>query len=253
MIQRRLQQIRDYLSQNPRSSVHELQNALNVSRATIRRDLIELEEQGVLVRVHGGVIHSDFLAGEPTFDRRHQQHADEKSAIGQAVSEMVRSNQTVFLDAGTTCLEVARRLLLREDVKLFTNSLRVMSEAMRGQAQVICIGGTLRRVSEGLVDTFALNWLENLHFDIAVVGASGICPKRGLSTTELSEAAVKQAVIDRADKVILAADASKLGHPASVRFAKWSQIDHWVVNQKVTCTPKGSKPQIHIVDSVNGD
>ena len=121
MIQQRLQQIRNYLKDHPRSSVYELQQALQVSRATIRRDLIELENQGVLVRVHGGVVHSDFLAGEPSFDRRHQQRAEGKSAIGQGVSELIQPNQSVFLDAGTTCLEVARRLLLREDLKLFTN------------------------------------------------------------------------------------------------------------------------------------
>ncbi|MFG0249431.1 MAG: DeoR/GlpR family DNA-binding transcription regulator [Phycisphaeraceae bacterium JB051] len=243
MLHKRLQQIRDYLNQNPRCSVQELQDAMHVSRATIRRDLIELEEQGILVRVHGGVIHSDFLAGEPTFDRRHQLHAKGKSAIGQTVSEMITSNQSVFIDAGTTCLEAARRLLLREDVKLFTNSLRVMSEAMRGQATVICIGGTLRRVSEGLVDTFALNWLENLHFDVAIIGASGLCPKRGLSTTELSEAAVKQAVIERSDSVILAADASKLGLPESVQFAKWNAITCWVVDQQID---RSKRPRLNI-------
>ncbi|MAX27815.1 MAG: DeoR family transcriptional regulator [Phycisphaeraceae bacterium] len=245
MIQQRLQQIRNYLKDHPRSSVYELQQALQVSRATIRRDLIELENQGVLVRVHGGVVHSDFLAGEPSFDRRHQQRAEGKSAIGQGVSELIQPNQSVFLDAGTTCLEVARRLLLREDLKLFTNSLRVMSEAMRGACQVICIGGTLRRVSEGLVDSLAMNWLEKLHFDVTVIGASGLCPKRGLSTTELSEAAVKQAAIARADRVILASDAGKLGQPASVQFAKWSQIDHWVVDEKVA-KPASTQLKVHV-------
>jgi DeoR/GlpR family transcriptional regulator of sugar metabolism len=245
MLQQRLQQIRNYLKENPRSSVIELQNALDVSRATIRRDLIELEKQGILVRVHGGVIHSDFLAGEPTFDRRHQQHAQGKSAIGQTASELVTANQSVYLDAGTTCLEVARRLLLREDIKLYTNSLRVMSEAMRGQCQVICIGGTLRRVSEGLVDSFAMRWLENLHFDVAIIGASGLCAKRGVSTTELSEAAVKQEAIAHADRVILVSDASKLGHPAAVQFAKWDQIDHWVVDGKVP-RPAGTSIKVHV-------
>lgn len=233
MLHRRHQQIRDWLAHHPRCSVQELQDAMAVSRATIRRDLIELEQQGVLVRVHGGVVNSDFLAGEPTFDRRHQHQVQQKRAIGEVASALIKPNVSVFVDAGTTCLEVARRLMIREDVKIFTHSIRVLVEAQHGQADVICIGGKLRRVSEALVDSFALNWLEHLHFDVAVIGVSGLCPKRGLSTTELSEAAVKQAVIANADQVILVANASKLDHPAPVHFAKWDQIDHWVVDELV--------------------
>ncbi|HCD35275.1 MAG TPA: DeoR/GlpR transcriptional regulator, partial [Phycisphaerales bacterium] len=162
-------------------------------------------------------------------------------------SELIKSNQTVFIDAGSTCLEVARRLLLREDIKLFTHSVRVLVEAQRGQADVTCIGGTLRRVSEALVDTFALNWLENLHFDVAIIGASGLCLKQGLSTTELSEAAVKQEVITRSEQVILAADSSKAGHPTAVNFAKWDQVSDWVVDQKID-RPRGSRYRLIVAD-----
>ena len=233
MLHKRHQEIRDWLAHHPRCSVQELQDAMAVSRATIRRDLIELEQQGVLVRVHGGVVNSDFLAGEPTFDRRHQHQVQQKRAIGQAAAALIKPNVSVFVDAGSTCLEVARRLMIREDVKIFTHSIRVMVEAQHGQADVICIGGKLRRVSEALVDSFALSWLDHLHFDVAIVGVSGLCPKQGLSTTELSEAAVKQAIIARADQVILVANASKLGEPAPVHFAKWDQIGQWVVDEKV--------------------
>lgn len=249
MLHKRLQQIRDWLTHHPRCSVQELQDALHVSRATIRRDLIELEAQGVLVRVHGGVVHSDFLAGEPTFDRRHQQQVVQKRRIGEMAAGLIAPNESVFIDAGTTCLEVARRLLIREDVKLFTHSLRVMAEALRGQADVICIGGTLRRVSEALVDSLALNWLDNLHFHAAIIGASGLCPRRGMSTTELSESAVKQAVIARSDRVILVADSSKLAHPTAVNFATWDHITHWVTDRKVE-RPRGARFQILVAESV---
>ena len=249
MLHRRHQQIRDWLTRHPRCTVTELQEGLKVSRATIRRDLIELEQQGVLVRVHGGVIHSDFLAGEPTFDRRHQQCTDQKRSIGQAAAALIESNQTVFIDAGTTCLEVARHLLLREDIRIFTNSIRVMVEAQHGQADVTCIGGKLRRVSEALIDSLSLNWLENLHFDAAIIGVSGLCLKNGLSTTELSEATIKQAVIANSDQAILVADACKLGHPAAVNFAKWDQMTHWVVDQKIT-KPCAGKVQMVVADHV---
>lgn len=245
MLHRRHQQIRQILSHQPRSSVQELQDTLGVSRATIRRDLIELEQQGVLVRVHGGVVHSDYHAGEPTFDRRHQHRSVQKQRIGQAACTLVKSNQSIFIDAGSTCLEVARRLLLREDLKLFTHSIRVMVEAQRGQADVICVGGKLRRVSEALVDTFALSWLDHLHFDVAFIGASGLCPKRGLSTTELSEAAVKETVIARSDQVVVVADSSKYGHPTAVNFAKWDQVSDWVVEQKVD-RPRGSRYRLMV-------
>lgn len=219
------------LVRRPRWTVKQLQREMRVSRSTLRRDLLELEQRGDVVRVHGGVMHRDFLQGEPTFDRRGKEAVAAKRAIAATAALLVPENASVYLDAGTTCLEVGRRLLLRADLKLFTHSLRLAAEAAASNAaaSVVLIGGEVRSVSQAVVGGLALAWLGHLRFDVALVAASGVTAE-GTSTTELTEAAMKQAVLDRSGRAILLADAAKWGRPAAVRFAGLKQFETWVVD-----------------------
>lgn len=224
----------DQLVRRPRWVITELQDEMGVSRSTLRRDLVELEARGDVVRVHGGVVHRDYLQGEPTFDRRGKEAVQAKRAIGAAAAELVPSNSIVYIDAGTTCHEVARRLLLRSDVKLFTHSLRLAMDAATtdAPADVVLIGGEVRKVSQAVVGGLALEWLKNLHFDLAFVAASGLDPE-GASTTELSESAMKAAIIARSTRSVLVADAQKWTSTAAVRFARWPQLSTWIVDPAV--------------------
>ncbi|MEX0654347.1 MAG: DeoR/GlpR family DNA-binding transcription regulator [Phycisphaeraceae bacterium] len=235
MVHDRLERIKALLAQHPRCSVTRIQKHLGVSRATARRDLLELEAQGALVRVHGGVINREYLHAEPTFDLRSRAATDAKRRIGQRAAALVGEGEAVFVDAGTTCLEAGLLLLLRRDVRIFTNSVRLLAEARHGEAEVTCVGGSVRRPTEAMVGALALAWLKELRFDIAILGASGISKEEGASTTELSEAAIKQAAIERSRQRVLVADASKQERPAAVTFAGWSQFDYWV-----TDTARGS-------------
>ncbi len=204
---------------------------MRVSRSTLRRDLLELEERGHIVRVHGGVVHRDFLNGEPTFDRRGKQAVEAKRAIGAKAAERIGENTSVYVDAGTTCIEVGRHAMPRADIKLFTHSLRLASDAASANAaaSVVLVGGEVRNLSHALVGGLSLEWLKQLRFDIAFIAASGV-DAEGLSTTELSEAAVKQAIIERSKQVVLVADSTKWDRPAAVRFADWKRINTWVVD-----------------------
>jgi DeoR/GlpR family transcriptional regulator of sugar metabolism len=209
----------------------QLQREMRVSRSTLRRDLVELEERGDVVRVHGGVVHRDFLQGEPTFDRRGREAVVAKRAIAAVAAGLVEENASVYLDAGTTCLEVGRHLLLRADVKLFTHSLRLASDAAASDAaaSVVLVGGEVRKVSQAVVGGLALQWLAQLRFDVAFVACSGISAE-GASTTELTEAAIKQAILKRTSRSVLVADAGKWNRAAAVRFAGWKQFHTWVVD-----------------------
>jgi DeoR/GlpR family transcriptional regulator of sugar metabolism len=219
--------------------VTQLQREVRVSRSTLRRDLVELERAGDVVRVHGGVVHRDYLQGEPTFDRRGRQAVAAKGAIAAAAAAMVPDNAAVYLDAGTTCAAVGRHVLLRPDAKVFTHSLRLAADAAStdAPAALVLVGGEVRKVSQAVVGGLALRWLEHLQFDVAFVAASGVSAE-GVSTTELTEAAVKQAVISRAAKAVLVADAGKWDRPAAVRFAGWEQFGAWVVDSAV---PKAAR------------
>lgn len=220
------------LRKKPRWSVDDLLRELPISRSTLRRDLLELERLRSVVRVHGGAMHPDYLRGEPTFDRRGRERAGEKQAIAAAAVTLIPDNSTVYLDAGTTAMEVGRLLLPRTNLKLFTHSIRLMALAGEGCASITCIGGEYRAASDAVVGGLNLNWLEHLRFDVAVIGASGLSTTAA-STTELSECAVKQAIISRAERRILVCDSGKWNHPAAVQFARWREFQVWVTDENL--------------------
>ncbi len=227
----RQSQILDYLRKHPSSSVTQLQIKLGVSRSTLRRDLVELEEQGAIVRVHGGVVHRDSLRGEPTYDRRGREATQAKRRIAAAAAALVPEGCVVYLDAGTTCAELGRLLAVRKDIRIFTHSVRLLIEVGESAASLTCLGGEYRPVSQAVVGGLALDWLSHLHFDFGFIGASGLDAETGASTTELSEAALKQAIVERSDRVILAADARKWEKPAAVNFAGWQSIHTLVTDE----------------------
>ena len=213
----------------PRVALPRLQRELGVSRSTLRRDLLELEHLGEVVRVRGGVMHADFVRGEPSFERRRASHIAEKKAIARRAAECVPENATVYLDAGSTCLELGRLLVARPDLRIYTHSIRLLADAsaVDAQASIVCLGGEYRQVSEAVVGGLTAAWMSHLCFDLCFVAASGVAPE-GCSTTEMSEMNVKQAMIRNSRTVILLADSSKWAVPSSVRFDDWGGIDTWV-------------------------
>ena len=221
--------ILEKLRRQPRMAVEDLRRSLKVSRSTLRRDLLDLEERGELLRVHGGVLHPDHVRGEPSVEARRGRGVAAKRAMAAAAARLVESGSTVFVDAGTSCLELGRLLSLRDDVRIYTNSLPLLTECGGNAARMNCIGGEFRHAGQATVGALAWAWLDRLRFDVAFLGASGL-DERGVSTTEFMEASVKQAACVAAERAVLLADHGKLGQPAAVRFADWSTFSHWVVD-----------------------
>lgn len=221
------------LEKEMRMTVHDLQALVKASPATVRRDLRILEDQGRIVRVHGGVVHPNYLEGEPSFAQKSREAVVAKSAIAEEALSLVPPGASVFVDSGTTCLEVGRRLLARKDLTLFTNSVPLAALGGSRAARVICIGGEVREVSRALVGALALTWLGHIRFDVAVIGASGLCPEEGITTTELSEASVKQKLVQRSGTRILVADSSKWGVPRSIAFGRWEEFQYWITDGSI--------------------
>jgi len=217
----------ELLEERGRLSNADLMDALKVSSATLRRDLAELETDGKLMRFHGGAAHPSALRGEPSFEEKSRAAIGEKRAIAAAAADLVLPNNTVFLDAGTTCLEVGRILMERKDLTLIGNSIAFAHLAREASARIICVGGEVRGVSGALVGALALSWLGHLRADIAFVGASGLTME-GPSTTELFEAETKQALIRQATVRVLVSDATKWGRASAVRFAGWHDFSNWI-------------------------
>jgi len=214
-------------------SVGDLVKRLDASAATVRRDLIRLEQAGKVLRTHGAVMDRRRLEGEPSFSVKRQRIPGVKRRIGRAVAEEISPGASVFVDAGTTCLEAGLVLLERGGHTIYTNSLPLLYHAGGASSTLIGVGGEVRAISGALVGAMALEWLDHLRFDFAVIGASGLEEASGPLTTELKEAAVKKLAVERARTAILAADSGKLGAAADVRFADWSDFHLWLCDEEL--------------------
>lgn len=205
--------------------VEELQSELGVSVATVRRDLDELARTWAVRRVHGGAVALDRGAVEPVFDAKAAEAAIEKRRIAHAALARIQPGETVFLDSGSTVLELARLLDGRSDLTVVTNSLPVAVELIGRGPRVIVLGGELRALSRAIVGPLTRYLLQELYIDRAFMGTLGLSIEAGLTTSDASEAFTKELVLDRAREVVLLADSRKFGTRSFANAGRLEQID----------------------------
>ncbi len=240
------------LSEKGRLTLAEIQSRLGISAATARRDAEELSEAGLARRTHGGLLPPDFSLSEPVYTRKAEKATGIKVRLGQAAAAMLPEDGTVFVDAGTSCLEVGRALLDRPNLRIFTNSVSLLTIAAEARATVNAIGGEVRPISLALTGAMALDWMQKLRFDAAIIGASGLDQDAGAFTTELSEASVKGEALRRSRLRILVAHGEKWGHPSAVQFAPWSAFHHLFTDRVPPYTGQStslsiSNVKIHVI------
>jgi DeoR/GlpR family transcriptional regulator of sugar metabolism len=205
--------------------VEDLKAELGVSTATIRRDLHELEEEGELRRVHGGAVSVDVRPIEARFEAKAARNPEQKRRIATRAAAMVEPDSKVYLDAGSTCLELARLLASRTDITVVTNSLPAIVELAGAGPRLVVIGGELRSLSQALVGPLSVPVLDQLYLDHAFVGTFSLSLEAGLTTTDPAEAFTKQHVLSRTREAVLLMDSSKLGTRSFAHAGRLDQID----------------------------
>ncbi len=202
---------------------------LDVSADTIRRDLRELDEAGLLRRVHGGALprHGDAAP----FQARARRAPEAKASIARRAATCVRDGQTIVLDGGTTTLEVARAL--RDDLRarvITTSPPIALALADHPGLEVTIVGGELRPDSLVTVGAAAVDALRMIRADVVFLGVCGLHPEIGVTTADLEERHVKAAMIDGAAEVVALADHDKLGTAMSVVVAPLSAVTRLVTD-----------------------
>jgi len=213
--------------------LEELSAALNVSPATVRRDLDELAAAGAVRRVHGGVVSIDAAPGEPRFDDKAAEAADEKERIAARAVELLQPDDTVYLDSGSTVLAAARRLVGWDRLTVVTNSLPAAVELAGRGPRLIIVGGELRDRSRAIVGPLTRHLLDEIRVDRALMGTYALSLEDGLTTTDPAEAFTKQLVLDRAREVILLADHRKVGLRSFVRAGGLEAVDVLVTDAAI--------------------
>lgn len=221
------------LGERGRLTLAEIGPLLGVSSATVRRDASMLVEFGLAQRTHGGLLPPSFSLSEPAYHRKTEKAAGIKARLARTAVRLLPEHGTVFIDAGTTCLEVGRALLDRPNLRIFTNSVPLLGLAADAAAAVVGLGGEVRKTSLSLVGGLAQAWMEQLRFDAAVIGASGLDGAAGPSTTELTEAGLKVDALRRARMRVLIAHGEKWERPAAVRIAPWSAFHHFITDRNL--------------------
>lgn len=203
------------LSQQEVISINELVEQLEVSHMTIRRDIAKLEKLGKVLSVSGGVQLTKVLHQEPSHDAKATQHANEKAMIGLIASQLVQQNATVYLDAGTTTLEIAHQLANRDDLLFITNDFVIAAFLTHhSKSELYHTGGRIDRENQSSVGSKVSDFLAGMNVDIAFVSTSS-WNLRGISTPSEPKVIVKRAVAAAAQKVILVSDSSKYGKVAT--------------------------------------
>jgi DeoR/GlpR family transcriptional regulator of sugar metabolism len=197
------------------ATVPDLVALTGASEMTIRRDLDFLAQQGVLERVRGGARTLLLRGQEPPFALRVHEGLDAKRRIAAEVASLINDGETVLLDSGTTCLQVAHLLRGRQVtvMPLSLQAIHILSDAPAPTALLVP-GGRPRAGEGALTGPLTLASLAALRFDTAIVGCCGLSAAEGLTAYDLDDAAVKKAIITSSRRVIAAADAGKLGRTA---------------------------------------
>ncbi len=227
----RLATILEELSAARSVAVATLAGRLGVSAATIRRDLTLLQEQRLCSRTHGGAVAQGVLYELP-LRYKGARHQEEKGLIAKAAAGHVEDGMVVGLTGGTTCTEVARALVDRQKLTVVTNALNIASElAVRPNLRLVVTGGTARPESYELVGPIAEKALSELHLDVVFIGVDGIDPAAGCTTHHEVEANTDLALIQRAKRVIVVADSSKLGRAAFARICPIESVDALITDR----------------------
>lgn len=203
-----------------------LATELSASEATIRRDVAVLAAQGLLERTHGGARSAKGTHELPERLRGSRNPAA-KTRIAVAAARMIpEGKHAIGLTGGTTAASVLRALAHRDDLTIITNSLSIGLEAAeQGQARVLIAGGVLRPNSLELVGSLAESTLRLVNVGTAIIGADGISSVGGLTTHDEIEARTNHTMIERAQRVIVVVDSSKVGHVTLSKMAELSEID----------------------------
>jgi DeoR/GlpR family transcriptional regulator of sugar metabolism len=224
-------QILEVIQRNGGMSVGELARAHDVSPVTVHRDLEQLAREGLVERVHGGARALRPAEGggmiATAWTQRTRQAGAAKKAIAARAAELVDHGSTVFLDASTSALALARRLMENppNELTLVTNSPAIVYEGGAEPIHVVCCPGELDPHMRMLTGRWTVEFIEELHFDLAFVSAAGITLEAGLTTARRPLADVVNAARAHAERCIGLIDATKFGRASLLTIARAQELD----------------------------
>lgn len=214
-----------------RVRVNGLARRFSTSAVTIRSDLNELHQRGLVLRSHGGAVLPDTILRESPVHERLKAHSEEKRRIGAMAATLISNGDTIILDSGTTTLEIARQIKKKPGLQVITNGVNIAAELLDARdVQVFIVGGTVRGESASISGHFTEEMFEQFSADKLFLSGAGCDLEFGVSGANLEETMVNRAMMRIAREIILVADASKFSKRSMSRIAPFSEIDTVITN-----------------------
>ena len=228
----RRQQLSEVLARRGFADLSALAAELGVSESTVRRDLTQLEEEGVARRTHGGAVFVSDRFSALNYSAREMTAVAEKQAIGRMVASLIEDGETILLDGGTTTFQVAKNLLSRT-LQVVTNSLPIANVlSCAGNIELTFVGGYIYPRTGVALGPIVVQTLAPLHVNKAIISTAGVT-EEGLFNANMLMVESEQRMMASADEVIVVADSSKFGHKALARICGWDQVDRVVTDDRL--------------------
>lgn len=239
MINERQQQILRLIEHKGEVQLQQLKDLFpEVSVMTLRRDLINLENEGHLIRTYGGAVSikkvSDVSGEEDAYSRRAQENVEAKMKIAEKALPMVEKGRSIYFDAGSTLMCLAK-ILPDDSFSIVTSGSNISLELIKKlRTSVVALGGLLNRNTLSMSGPNALSLLDTINIDLAFMSASGFSIDNGFTVSNIYECELKRKVVKRAKKVILLMDTSKINKDLAFTYANLEDIDAWVCDAKLS-------------------
>lgn len=220
--EQRKRKILDLIETNSQVHIAELVEMFEVSDMTIRRDLQDLDQKGLIKRIHGGAVslRREKNANEPPIIERSNDQITEKRQIARKVASLIQDGEKIFLGSGTTTLAIAEELNNHQNLTVITNAVTIVNTLIpKTHITIIGLGGFLRRSEMSMIGYFTEAALANLQVDKVIIGIRGIDLEHGLTSDDLQELITDQAILKIGKEVVVAADHTKFGYVAAIRTA----------------------------------
>ena len=229
-------EIRELLQSKPVLSLHELEERFpEVSSMTLRRDIEYFEQQGEAIKVRGGARSMKFITTsmEDAFNLRLHENAGAKEMVARRALSLIETGRSIFLDSGTTVLRLAEAMP-DQRITVTTTGLNVAIELMKKDLPIVnIVGGMINRDNITVSGNQALSFLESINIDIAFIVPSGVSAKDGLTCGNYIDCELKKLVVEKARKVVLLMDSSKLNKSLPYTFCSLDAVDCIVTDEEL--------------------
>lgn len=220
-------------------TVHDLANKYSVTYETIRKDLAQLEKQGLLIKSHGGAVLKQKTVENP-FNVRQEKNIDLKQEIAEKATKLIPEGASVIIATGSTVLELAKLLILRNDLKIFTDSIPAATYLLSSENEVYLFGGKIRPKSSSVYGGWTNDLIRSVNVDLCFVGSDGFNGFNGPTSPSYSDASIDSTIFEQSRKQYILADTSKFTTTSIYQLAPWNKLTGLVTNNSIDAEMKHS-------------